>query len=90
MLNFIVEHVSIKVHWITKDWNENSESSNSVPLCYKDINPNNSSNYIYDVTTIPFLYIFDYLNTKHTNHSVVSYIDTMDCISRHRKHHILL
>ena len=90
MLNYIAEHVSIMVQWIIKNWNENSESSNSVPLCYEDINPNNSSNYIYNVTTIPFLYILEYLNTKHTNHSVVSYIDTMDCISRHLKHHILL
>lgn len=85
----VLKHVAklsgIKTQWINTDNNTKPEFSDSIELCYERLNDDGSSNFIYNDTTYPSIYIFDDLYTKTPDHWVVNFMDTMACMSRHRK-----
>lgn len=85
----VLKHVAglagIKTQWINTDSEVKPEFSDNLDLCYNNLNDDGSSNFIYNDTTYPSIYIFDDLYTKPTDHWVVNFMDTMACMSRHRK-----
>lgn len=85
----VLKHVAglagIKTQWINTDSDIKPEFSDNPDLCYESLNDDGSSNFIYNDTTYPSIYIFDDLYTKPTDHWVVNFMDTMGCMSRHRK-----
>ena len=85
----VLKHVAglagIKTQWINTDSEVKPEFSDNLELCYESLNDDGSSNFIYNDTTYPSIYIFDDLYTKPTDHWVVNFMDTMGCMSRHRK-----
>ena len=85
----VLKHVAglagIKTQWINTDSDIKPEFSDNLELCYESLNDDGSSNFIYNDTTYPSIYIFDDLYTKPTDHWVVNFMDTMGCMSRHRK-----
>ena len=85
----VLKHVAglagIKTQWINTDSEVKPEFSDNPDLCFESLNDDGSSNFIYNNTTYPSIYIFDDLYTKPTDHWVVNFMDTMGCMSRHRK-----
>lgn len=85
----VLKHVAnlggIKTQWINTDKDMKPEWSDNYGLCYEELNDDGSSNFIYNDTTYPSIYIFDDLYTKTPDHWVVNMMDTMACMSRHRK-----
>ena len=85
VLKHICNLAGIKTQWINTDSEIKPEFSKSEQQCYENLNEDGSSNYIYDNTTNPSIYIFDDLYTKDNKHWVVNFMDTMACLGRHRK-----
>lgn len=87
VLKHVANLAGIKTQWINTDSDIKPEFSDNPDLCYDSNNLNNdgSSNFIYNDTTYPSIYIFDDLYTKQSDHWVVNFMDTMACMSRHRK-----
>ena len=85
VLKHICNLAGIKTQWINTDSEIKPEFSKSEQQCYENLNDDGSSNYIYDNTTNPSIYIFDDLYTKDSKHWVVNFMDTMACLGRHRK-----
>ena len=85
VLKHICNLSGIKTQWINTDSEIKPEFSKSEQQCYENLNEDGSSNYIYDNTTNPSIYIFDDLYTKDNKHWVVNFMDTMACLGRHRK-----
>ena len=54
-------------------------------MCYEDLYEDGSSRFIDNNTMYGSIYIFDDLYTKQQTHWVVNFMDTMACMSRHRK-----
>lgn len=84
----ILKHVAniagIKTQWINTDGSEPDFSSDPV-ACYENLNDDGSSNFIYNDTTYPTLFIFDDLFTKKSDHWVVQIMRNMAIMSRHSK-----
>lgn len=84
----ILKHVAniagIKTQWINTDGPEPDFSSDPV-ACYENLNDDGSSNFIYNDTTYPTLFIFDDLFTKKSDHWVVQIMRNMAIMSRHSK-----
>ena len=85
VLKHICNLAGIKTQWINTDSDIKPDWSKSEQQCYENLNDDGSSNYIYDNTTNPSIYIFDDLYTKDNKHWVVNFMDTMACLGRHRK-----
>ena len=85
VLKHICNLAGIKTQWINTDSDIKPDWSKSEQQCYENLNDDGSSNYIYDNTTNPSIYIFDDLYTKDSKHWVVNFMDTMACLGRHRK-----
>ena len=85
VLKHICNLAGIKTQWINTDSEIKPEFSKSEQQCFENLNDDGSSNYIYDNTTNPSIYIFDDLYTKDSKHWVVNFMDTMACLGRHRK-----
>ena len=85
VLKHICNLAGIKTQWINTDSEIKPEFSKSEQQCFENLNDDGSSNYIYDNTTNPSIYIFDDLYTKDNKHWVVNFMDTMACLGRHRK-----
>ena len=85
VLKHICNLAEIKTQWINTDSEIKPEFSKSEQQCFENLNDDGSSNYIYDDTTNPTIYIFDDLYTKDNKHWVVNFMDTMACLGRHRK-----
>lgn len=84
VLKHVCNLAGIKTQWINTDSEIKPEFSKSEQQCFENLNDDGSSNYIYDNTTNPSVYIFDDLYTKD-KHWVVNFMDTMACLGRHRK-----
>ena len=85
VLKHVANRAGIKTQWINTDSEVKPEFTDSEDLAYKQLNPDGSSVAIYNDTTYPSIYIFDDLYTKQNDHWVVNFMDTMACMSRHRK-----
>lgn len=85
VLKHVCNLAGIKTQWINTDSDIKPEFSKDEQQCYENLNEDGSSNYIYDNTTNPTVYIFDDLYTKDSKHWVVNFMDTMACLGRHRK-----
>lgn len=85
VLKHVANLAGIKTQWINTDKDMKPEFSDNYGLCYEELNDDGSSNFIYNDTTYPSIYIFDDLYTKTPDHWVVNFMDTMACMSRHRK-----
>ena len=85
VLKHVCNLAGIKTQWINTDSEIKPEFSKSEQQCFENLNEDGSSNYIYDNTTNPSVYIFDDLYTKDSKHWVVNFMDTMACLGRHRK-----
>ena len=85
VLKHICNLAGIKTQWINTDSDIKPDWSKSEQECFENLNDDGSSNYIYDNTTNPSIYIFDDLYTKDSKHWVVNFMDTMACLGRHRK-----
>ena len=85
VLKHVANLAGIKTQWINTDRDMKPEFNDNYGLCYEELNDDGSSNFIYNDTTYPSIYIFDDLYTKTPDHWVVNFMDTMACMSRHRK-----
>ena len=85
VLKYVANKSGIKTQWINTDSDRPPEFSDNETLCYEDLNDDGSSNYIYNDTTYPSIYIFDDLYSKKSDHWVVNFMDSMGCMSRHSK-----
>ena len=85
VLKHVANRAGIKTQWINTDSETKPEFTDSEDVAYKQLNPDGSSVAIYNDTTYPSIYIFDDLYTKPNDHWVVNFMDTMACMSRHRK-----
>lgn len=85
VLKHICNLAGIKTQWINTDSDIKPEFSKSEQQCYENLNDDGSSNFIYDNTDNPSIYIFDDLYTKDSKHWVVNFMDSMACLGRHRK-----
>ena len=85
VLKHVANKAGIKTQWINTDNEVRPEFTDSEDVAYKQLNDDGSSVAIYNDTTYPSLYIFDDLYTKPNDHWVVNFMDTMACMSRHRK-----
>ena len=85
VLKHVANLAGIKTQWINTDSEVKPEFSDNAELCFENLNDDGSSNFIYNNTTYPSIYTFDDLYTKPTDHWVVNFMDTMACMSRHRK-----
>lgn len=85
----ILKHVAniagIKTQWINTDKDKQPDFSSDEAACYEDLNDDGSSNFIYNDTTYPAIYIFDDLYTKKSDHWVVHFMKNMAIMSRHSK-----
>ena len=84
-LKHVCKLAGVRTQWINTDNDEQPAWSTSIEDCFENLNEDDSSNYLYDDTTNPSVYIFDDLYTKNNKHWVVNFMDTMACMSRHRK-----
>ena len=87
VLKHVANKAGIKTQWINTDGggSEIPPFTDSEDVAYKQLNDDGSSVAIYNDTTYPSIYIFDDLYTKPNDHWVVNFMDTMACMSRHRK-----
>ena len=85
VLKHVANLAGIKTQWINTDKDIKPEFSDNPRVCFEELNEDGSSNYIFNDTTYPSIYIFDDLYTKTPDHWVVNFMDTMACMSRHRK-----
>ena len=85
VLKHVANKAGIKTQWINTDNEVRPEFTDSEDVAYKQLNDDGSSVAIYNDTTYPSIYIFDDLYTKPNDHWVVNFMDTMACMSRHRK-----
>ena len=85
VLKHVANKAGIKTQWINTDNEVRPEFTDSEDVTYKQLNDDGSSVAIYNDTTYPSIYIFDDLCTKPNDHWVVNFMDTMACMSRHRK-----
>ena len=100
VLKHVANKAGIKTQWINTDSEVRPEFTDSEDVAYggtcgspgelrspshKQLNDDGSSVAIYNDTTYPSIYIFDDLYTKPNDHWVVNFMDTMACMSRHRK-----
>ena len=85
----ILKHVAniagIKTQWINTDKDTQPDFSSDEAACYEDLNDDGSSNFIYNDTTYPAIYIFDDLYTKKSDHWVVHFMKNMAIMSSHSK-----
>lgn len=84
-LKYIADKVGIKTQWINTDNDTKPEFNDDPRMCYEEVHEDGSNRFIDNNTTYGSIYIFDDLYTKPQTHWVVNLMDTMACMSRHRK-----
>ena len=84
-LKHIADKVGIKWQWINTDNDVKPEFNDDPRMCYEDLYEDGSSRFIDNNTMYGSIYIFDDLYTKQQTHWVINFMDTMACMSRHRK-----
>jgi len=85
VLEFIANKAGIKTQWINTDIPDlEIQLSDDPELCYKKLNPDGSSNYVYKNPMYGSVYIFDDLYTCR-NQNIINFIDQMAVMGRHMK-----
>jgi len=85
VLEHICKRSGVKTQWINTDKDSlQIEFSDNEDQCYKDLNPDGSSKFVYRNTMYGSVYIFDDLYTCK-NPNIINFIDQMAVMGRHMK-----